>query len=169
MQCPCGSDTNFKQCCFLLINQNKKAESPEQLMRSRYSAYATKSVEYIYQTYAESSKTLQSINEISEWAKETKWLRLSINSVSEYLTINDEDTSNPHESQHNTPTVTFSAYYHHQGKYCLMKETSRFIVEDNQWRYLNGEVSINEELVTPKRNDRCFCHSNKKFKQCCGS
>jgi len=166
MKCPCGSQSSFKQCCCLFINNEKKPQSPEQLMRSRYSAYATKAADYIYQTYAESSRVQQSISDISAWAKETKWLRLVIHSASAYLESSVKDSENV---LNNHPTVCFSAYYQHQGEYFLMKETSRFILEDSQWRYLDGEVSNNEELVTPKRNELCFCHSQKKFKHCCGS
>lgn len=168
MQCPCGSNNSFKQCCFLVINEELKAISPEQLMRSRYSAYATKSADYIYQTYAESSKEQQSINDISEWAQETKWLRLTIHSASEHTLEMNNSAINAANEEQNFPTVCFSAYYEHQSKYYLMKETSRFIFEENQWRYLDGEVSSSKELVTPKRNERCFCNSQKKFKQCCG-
>jgi SEC-C motif-containing protein len=169
MQCPCGSNISFKQCCFLFINQEAQVCSPEQLMRSRYSAYATKSADYIYNTYAESSRVYQSLTDIFAWAKETKWLKLTINSASEYAEIKIKRSANADKKDDKSNTVCFSAYYQHQDAYFIMKETSRFVVEDNQWRYLDGEVSINEELPTPKRNELCFCHSNKKFKQCCGS
>jgi SEC-C motif-containing protein len=169
MQCPCGSNISFKQCCFLFINQQAQARSPEQLMRSRYSAYAKKSADYIYNTYAESSRSHQSLTDILAWAKDTKWLKLTINSASEYADINIKKSINSDKKEDKSNTVCFSAYYQHQGTYFIMKETSRFIVEDSQWRYLDGEVSINEELPTPKRNELCFCYSNKKFKQCCGS
>jgi len=169
MQCPCGLDISFKQCCFLIITEEVKAVSPVQLMRSRYSAYATKFADYIYQTYAESSRALQSINDISQWAQETKWLMLTIHSASEYTAVTNKTSDNSANKEHNLPTVCFSAYYKHQSKYYLMKETSRFIFEKSQWRYLDGEVSSSEELAAPKRNDLCFCQSQKKFKQCCGS
>jgi SEC-C motif-containing protein len=168
MQCPCGSNLIFQKCCFLIISEEVKAISSEQLMRSRYSAYATKSANYIYNTYAESSKALQSIRDISMWAKETKWLKLIIHSASEYSLNKDNDSTNSSNEDNNYPTVCFSAYYRHQGTYYLMKETSRFMLEDSQWRYLDGEVSTNEELIAPKRNELCFCNSQKKFKHCCG-
>lgn len=168
MQCPCGSNISFQQCCCLLINQETCAQSPEQLMRSRYSAYATEAADYIYQTYAQASRALQSITDISAWAKETKWLKLTINAASDYTELNDQNAVNADNKEQHLPTVCFSAYYQHHGEYFLMKETSRFVVEKGQWRYLDGEVSNNEALIAPKRNQACFCDSNKKFKQCCG-
>jgi SEC-C motif-containing protein len=134
-------------------------------MRSRYSAYATEAADYIYQTYAQASRALQSIADISAWAKETKWLKLTINAASDYTELNAVNADN--KGQH-LPTVCFSAYYQYQGEYFLVKETSRFVVEKGQWRYLDGEVSNNEALIAPKRNQACFCDSDKKFKQCCG-
>ena len=61
----------------------------------------------------------------------------------------------------------FSSYYSHQGQICHMRENSNFIMENNQWRYLDGDVSENSEIDKPKRNQLCFCGSAKKFKQCC--
>jgi len=168
MQCPCGSDISFNQCCFLIINQELIAQSPEQLMRSRYSAYATKAVDYIYQTYTNSSRALQSKSDISVWANDTKWLKLIVHSASDYTFSRNEHSVDVANNEHSLPTVSFSAFYLHQGAYFLMKETSRFMLEDNQWRYLDGKVSRDEEFVTPKRNQLCFCLSNKKFKHCCG-
>jgi SEC-C motif-containing protein len=169
MQCPCGSNISFKQCCFLIITEEVTTISPEQLMRSRYSAYATKSADYIYQTYAKASREKQSLNDISEWAQETKWLRLIIHSASEYTIEINNSAINAANEEQNSPTVCFSAYYKHQSHYYLMKETSRFILEGRKWRYLDGEVSSSKELAAPKRNELCFCKSQKKFKQCCGS
>lgn len=38
--CVCGSQQTFALCCEPFIKQRKVATTPEQLMRSRYSAYA---------------------------------------------------------------------------------------------------------------------------------
>jgi len=160
MQCPCGSDNSFSQCCDLLINNHKLALSPEQLMRSRYSAYAINNAEYIYKTYAKKSQNFQSIQEIKEWAEQTKWLKLVIHSTSEFDSNNCTSV---------LPTVEFTAYYQHHGKYYQLAEKSNFCIENKQWRYLDGEVSQSDELAVPSRNEHCFCGSTKKFKRCCGA
>jgi SEC-C motif-containing protein len=169
MQCPCGSNISFKQCCFLIINKDVRALSPEKLMRSRYSAYATKAVDYIYNTYANSSQKSQSKSEISAWVEETKWLKLIVNSVSDYPINEKEYNSVILTKEESYPTVLFSAYYQHQGSYFLMKENSRFVLENNLWRYLDGDVNESEQLEIPNRNELCFCQSQKKFKRCCGA
>lgn len=160
MQCPCGSGNNFIQCCDLLINKNELAQSPEQLMRSRYSAYATNNAEYIYNTYADISQASQSISEIKEWAEQTVWLKLVIHSTSSFVNNHCKST---------LPTVHFSAYYRHENKYYQLTEKSQFCFEREQWRYLDGEVSQSDELAIPGRNALCFCGGNKKFKRCCGA
>lgn len=172
MQCPCGSQFSFKQCCSLVIEKKLEAKSPEQLMRSRYSAYATNAADYIYHTYAQPSRALQSIVDIDEWANATTWLKLIVHSASDFSSNHctiDESSTDFSADINSLPNVCFSAFYQHQGSYFLMKETSRFVKENNQWRYLDGEVSINEALDTPKRNEPCFCNSKKKFKKCCGA
>lgn len=158
MLCPCGSAQTFSQCCEVIITGSNIASSPEQLMRSRYSAYATKQAEYIFRTYADISRKTQNIDDITQWANETKWLKLVIHHASNF----QHDLLDNKNAQ-----VEFSAYYSHQGQICHMRENSNFIIENNQWRYLDGDVSENSEIDKPKRNQLCFCGSAKKFKQCC--
>lgn len=155
MLCPCGSTENYEQCCERLIMKNYPAQSPEQLMRSRYSAYANNQIDYIYNTYSLESKKTQSRADISSWAKETTWVKLSILQTSDFT-----ETS--------YPTVEFEAIYKSQNQYFKMKEKSRFIMENSHWFYLDGDNLEHIELITPNRNDKCFCSSNKKFKKCCG-
>jgi len=155
MLCPCGSDNNFDVCCELIISGKEKARSPEKLMRSRYSAYATNNAEYIFNTYALSSKKSQTLADISSWAKETTWLK---------LTIINSSTFNKVEY----PTVTFEATYKSDNTFYMMKETSRFVTEQGFWKYLDGNHLEHTELTLPKRNDPCICASDRKFKKCCG-
>lgn len=154
MKCPCGSALEFSTCCEPIINSQNDASSPEALMRSRYSAYATNNVNYIFDTYALSTQKLQSIAEISAWANSTKWLKLTINDTSDDSTY---------------PTVSFTAYYLNGNDYCSMSECSRFVKENGKWKYLDGEVTEHQDIKTIKRNDPCPCQSTKKYKKCCGN
>lgn len=166
MNCYCGNHQLFEQCCFLIINGIKEAETPEQLMRSRYSAYATKNAQYIYQTYALKSQKRQSIEEIKNWAEQTQWLNLTIEQTKECFKENFKAIKNNNSP---LPTVTFCALYIHNKSFCQMSEISRFTLENNLWRYLDGEIVEHIEISPPKRNDRCLCQSNRKFKHCCAS
>jgi SEC-C motif domain protein len=50
-QCPCGSGENFGQCCLPLHLGERLAETAEELMRSRYSAYAVGDLDYVWRTW----------------------------------------------------------------------------------------------------------------------
>tara|TARA_R110000737_G_scaffold317535_1_gene328239 strand:- start:9152 stop:9640 length:489 start_codon:yes stop_codon:yes gene_type:complete len=160
MLCPCGSERAYALCCQAIIIAKTPANSPEQLMRSRYSAYANKQAQYIYLTYAHSSKAEQSLEDIAQWAAQTKWLKLVIHHSSDY----QKDLTN-----HNCAQVEFSAFYQHLGQFFHMREKSNFVLEDNAWRYLDADVSESKVLNKPTRNDVCFCGSEKKFKHCCAN
>ena len=133
-------------------------KTAEQLMRSRFSAYATRDGQYIYDTYAQVSKIKQSLIDIQQWADECIWLALEIHQSSKF-------------------TVEFSAYYITDNTLCCIREKSNFIMENDLWRYLDGEISVNEQLTAVKRNALCPCNNypsaytekkGKKFKHCCG-
>lgn len=167
--CPCGSDKKFSQCCELIISGKSKADTPEQLMRSRYSAYATNNAQYIFDTYALKSKQAQSIEEISAWAETTTWLSLEVSScdpLSNEKSSNSILTSDLSTFQ-SLPTVEFNAMYLVSNTLWKMSETSRFVKEHDQWRYLNGDITEHNKIREIKRNDLCPCGSEKKFKKCC--
>jgi len=160
MNCYCGSGQSFANCCQPILKGEQYPAIPEQLMRSRYSAYATKNAQYIFATYANEKRADNSIGDIQQWADETHWLRLVVHG-SDQASITNFNNKAP-------STVTFSVYYLHNKLFFKMTECSRFVVEDKHWRYLDGDITEHSQLVIPKRNEKCLCLSNKKFKQCCG-
>ncbi len=158
MLCPCGSKKLFTLCCQAIINGDS-AVTAEQLMRSRYSAYATNNAQYIYDTYAETSKKEQSVDEIAQWAKQCKWIK---------LTIHPSTVAGLKEQQQNDK-VEFSAHYLQKNKLFCLRELSSFVKENNNWRYLDGEIIFHDHQEKIKANQPCPCGSTKKFKKCCGS
>jgi len=156
MLCPCGSKKIFTQCCQPIIN-GTNAKTAEQLMRSRYSAYVTKNASYLYNTYADKSKPAQSIEEISQWAKQCQWIKLTILNASSVFI----------EKQQRLATVEFSALYLQKSKLFCLQELSTFINENDQWRYLDGDIIKHQYLSKIKANELCPCDSQKKFKKCC--
>jgi len=169
MLCPCGSALSFSLCCQPLIDRTEQtkhveglspstAKTAEQLMRSRFSAYATKNGQYIYDTYAQATKLKQSLNDIQQWANECTWVALEVH-------------------QTNTNTVDFSAYYIVDNTMCCLRELSNFVIEKGLWRYVDGHISSHEELTKIKQSDICPCNDyssafsakkGKKYKHCCG-
>ena len=177
MLCPCGSNEQFKNCCLAIIKGYKQAHSPEQLMRSRFSAYVINDAQYIYDSYSHHSQRSQSVNEIADWASTCKFIELIIHHVSPF---------NNYHSDHPTdlPTVQFTACYLTANKLYEMSEKSRFTKEvisksdktlaSSHWVYIDGDVYQHNEIRVIKRNDLCPCALNKakeaklKFKKCCG-
>ncbi len=157
MHCPCGSALAFNDCCQLFITQKQKPTTAEQLMRSRFSAYATSHGQYIFDTYSMAGKTKQSVEDIQTWADQCIWIALVI-----------------HESTEDI--IEFSAYYIIDDTLCELRERSNFTLEQGEWRYVDGGITVNDELANIKRNEKCPCNSyssawsakkNKKYKHCC--
>lgn len=48
--CPCGGGS-YDACCGPLLRAERLAETPEELMRSRYSAYALGETEHVWRTW----------------------------------------------------------------------------------------------------------------------
>ena len=126
-------------------------------MRSRFSAYATKAGQYIFDTYGAQPQLSQSVTEIQAWADECLWLALAVHNTTE-------------------STVEFSAYYVVDNTLCELREKSNFTLEQGRWRYIDGDITVHNEITNIKRNEICPCNSyptawsakkGKKFKHCC--
>ena len=150
LSCLCNSQKSYAQCCEKLHLGNAHAITPEQLMRSRYVAYAMKKADYIYQTYAHDKQIENPLNEIAEFAESSRFINLKI-------IMSDHDE--------NTGIVEFCANYIFQNLLCQLHEKSRFIKEDDNWTYIDGDIFPTEE-VHIGRNDTCPCGSGKKYKKC---
>lgn len=76
-QCPCGSALAYDDCC-APYHQGLVAPNAEALMRSRYSAYVRKDIDYIIDTTLPIQQPLLAVDAIRAWAAQTKWQRLMI-------------------------------------------------------------------------------------------
>jgi len=119
--CYCGSGADFEKCCKPYLSGDAIPETAEQLMRSRYTAYAVKDEDYIIKTWH--SKTRPTKKQLE--GGKVKWHRLK---VIEALMGGAEE---------NTGEVLFEAIYKINGKAHKHSERSTFEKEDGQWRYLD--------------------------------
>lgn len=118
--CPCCSGKNYSRCCQLAHLEYSKASSAEDLMRSRYSAFALRNAEYLMITTHSSQQKYHSKEDYLTWATQNEWLKLEII-----------------EAQDNI--VEFKAWYHNQEKVlCLHHERSSFVKENGAWYYVDG-------------------------------
>ena len=74
--CPCGGG-DYDRCCGPLHRGERRARTAEQLMRSRYSAFAKGEVDYLLQTHDQS----ESRRALRQACRQTQWLGLSILAV----------------------------------------------------------------------------------------
>lgn len=117
--CPCGG-LNYSTCCEPFHLGSSLPETPEQLMRSRYSAYVNKNEPYLLQTWH--SKTRPSEPLFTD--ENTKWIGLSIKNAPPSIDKNG--------------TVEFVAVYKIGGKAHKLCEISNFVKENGRWVYLDG-------------------------------
>jgi len=147
--CPCGRDTTVDKCCAPIIENRSKAETAEQLMRSRYTAFTLANEDYLMESWAAETRP----KEIDVDADAIQWIGLNIEKCSKGG-ITDEDGS-----------VTFTADFLSAGKLCQLHEKSRFVKRDGLWYYLDGKTGSETKKVG--RNEVCPCGSGKKYKKCC--
>ncbi|MGB1321632.1 MAG: YchJ family protein [Vibrio gallaecicus] len=167
--CPCGSAKHYQQCCEIAHNDHAKVTSPEQLMRSRYSAHVFGLVDYVITTYHPSCNAEAQRAGIAE-SIDSDWAGLEV----------IDTTKGSHE---NEGFVEFKAYFNDGTEQFCMQERSRFVREDGLWYYIDGTFPEQEENQQPEidprlnqtiesfkigRNDPCICGSGKKYKKCCG-
>ena len=76
--CPCGSGSEYSVCCEPLVRGAVQAETAEQLMRSRYSAYVKVETDYIFDTTHPDHREGYDHDGTREWAESAEWLGLEI-------------------------------------------------------------------------------------------
>lgn len=103
-KCPCGSELDYSNCCEPLIKGEKKADTAEALIRSRYSAYVKKEIDYIAETVHPDQRQEDSRKTIENWAENTQWHKLEILECSQ---------GGPEDI---TGSVEFTADYTEKGK-----------------------------------------------------
>jgi SEC-C motif domain protein len=125
--CYCSSGKNFADCCEPFLLGNAKPITAEQLMRSRYSAYATADFDYVLKTTHPSMRKFISVDSIKQWANSNVWQKLEIVST-------DKGTQTDKHG-----IVEFKAHYldsNSQTK--IHHEVSEFKKELGRWFFVTG-------------------------------
>ncbi len=156
--CPCGSGKTLDACCGPYLSGAAPAPTAEALMRSRYSAFATKNIDYLEQTLRPDTRDDFNREQVTEWAGNSEWIGLDVRSTKEG---GEGDTQG---------VVEFVARFKVEGKDYFHHETSTFTKQDGRWFYVDGIMGTRPR-VAPKvgRNEPCPCGSGKKHKKCCGA
>ena len=149
--CPCGSNLSLDLCCGSL-HGGTPASTPEQLMRSRYSAFVLGLGDYLVHSWHPDYLGELTAELLSQ--TDTQWDGLEI--------ITSQ--GGPDDI---LGMVEFKAWFvEGETRHCL-HERSRFVRYEGRWVYTDGE--IDPVPLRIGRNDPCPCGSGKKFKKCCGN
>ena len=160
MKCPCSSGKDYASCCEPILTQKLKAKTAEQLMRSRYTAYALGKVDWIVDSQSPDGRAFVDRQATEQWSSRATWHKLEI------LECKD---GGEHD---NEGFVDFKAYYTIAGEDITHQEVASIRKEDDTWYFVDGvEVKPRpykrlEKKVGP--NEPCPCNSGKKYKNCCG-
>lgn len=153
--CPCNSQKNYVSCCKPLITEIKIPETPEALMRSRYTAYSMANMTYIKETMC--GNALLGFDELDakRWARRVIWIKLKI------FKSSIESSGKAY--------VEFEASFLEGSHLKSIHEKSEFIFEKERWYYIGGEhlpTTHAEQRIS--RTMDCPCGSHRKLKNCHG-
>jgi len=152
--CLCGSGLSYSECC-KPYHEGALPDTAEQLMRSRFTAYAYRIADYLIQTW-DASKRPANI----DFSKETAhWQKLQILNCKKGRATDSKGL------------VEFKAFYGQDREDYFMHELSRFVKKGRHWFYLDGVIKAAGKVASTETNGRnalCSCGSGKKFKRCCG-
>ena len=123
--CYCCSQIEFKICCEPFLKGKQIPNTPELLMRSRYTAFCLTDMVYVQKTMQ--GKALQNFNlrESLSHTKKCKWTSLKIISTSV-----DGDVG----------AVEFIADFSMFGKAHCLHEKSEFHFNNGRWYYVTGII-----------------------------
>lgn len=122
-KCPCGNDKSYEACCGIFISGSQIPSTPEELMRSRYTAYSKANIEYIIATMKSPASDNFDATSARKWARNTHWLNLQV------LNTHVDGT---------TGYVEFIASFLEKHIKQQMRETSEFHLINGRWYYVSG-------------------------------
>lgn len=120
--CPCGSGSAYDDCCGPLLRNERAATGVEELMRSRYSAYAVGALDHLFRTWHPRTRP-----DLIDPDEGLTWTGLEVLAVTEPA---------PGE-QHGT--VEFRASWTWAGQQGALHELSRFEQRAGRWVYVEGQ------------------------------
>lgn len=122
--CPCGLPAAYTDCCGRLHRGEMKASTAEQLMRSRFSAFAVHDEAYLLRSWDPETRPAD-----VDFDPGLRWDRLEILG------------STGGGPFHTEGTVEFRAHYRVGGAAGSLHEHSRFRRDQGAWVYLDGDIT----------------------------
>ena len=123
--CYCCSEKKFSNCCEPFISGSQLPETPEELMRSRYSAFCLKDGKYLYETTDPQTRMEIDHKGNEDWAHTVQFLNLEILQTS---------------TEKNKGTVEFKAKFKDSsGAEQIHHEIAKFRRQGGQWFFRDGK------------------------------
>ncbi|MAK55767.1 MAG: hypothetical protein CML17_07990 [Pusillimonas sp.] len=121
--CPCGNNASYEACCKRWHHGSERLNAPDAptLMRSRYTAFVLNELAYLLETWHPDTRPTH----LEPNAPGVKWLGLQLRNHTQ------QDTTHA--------TVEFVARSRLNGQANRLHEVSRFIRENGQWFYVDGD------------------------------
>ena len=156
--CPCGSTKTYSDCCEPIIKGTLPAETAEQLMRARYSAYTKTEMDFVFNSTDPANREGYDHDGTRAWAENSEWLGLQIIGTTKG------------EKGDTTGEVEFIARFKENGTLREHHENAVFKHKEGTWYFNDGMMVKPKPIIATKvgRNDPCTCGSGLKYKKCCG-
>ncbi|MBV7412344.1 hypothetical protein KRX56_06340 [Dermabacteraceae bacterium TAE3-ERU27] len=122
ISCPCGGGS-YPECCKPVIADPSSADTPEQIMRSRYTAYVRRDLKHLLVTWHPDTAPAR-CDLAASLADGTVWQGLTVHCASH---------------TENSGQVEFTAHYLTPAGGGALRENSRFVKEAGRWLYLDGQ------------------------------
>lgn len=126
MSCYCGSGHSLYHCCLPIIERKRNAETAEQLLRARYSAFVLQKFSFLRDTTAPEAAQEKDLIENEKWAKKVEFIELKIIRSSE---------------QNLQGQVQFKVYFNDSKTVYCHHEISQFRKIESHW-YYRGSASV---------------------------
>ncbi len=120
-RCPCGTGLPHAECCGRLLASDAPAATAEQLMRSRYSAFALGDPAYLLATWHPDTRPA-----VLDLDPDVRWTGLDVLGVTGGGPLTTEGT------------VEFRAHHLRHGVSGVQHERSRFSRVAGRWAYRDG-------------------------------
>lgn len=124
-RCPCGLHT-FDLCCGPYLRGERRPETAEALMRSRYAAYLEGAVDYLLDTTAAAARGAIDRAQLAGYCRTLRGFSLQ---------ILETVAGGPADD---TGVVTFEARLRSGERRFVQRERSRFAREHGRWVYVDG-------------------------------
>ncbi|WP_233617518.1 YchJ family protein [Actinomadura sp. WAC 06369] len=121
--CACGSGIGYRRCCGRFHRGEAAAATAEELMRSRYSAFAEHDADYLLRTWHPATRPGG-----IDFDPGTRWTGLEIVRT---------EAGGPADAR---GVVEFRARYASGGEAGEMHEVSRFVRDGDAWVYVRGKA-----------------------------